>query len=463
MITGFDKALGLRWPGFTHSTNRLVSSTSRERSGLRKSFGERPGRVAALGLMIGALLFLAWEIVTRTMAVVYETADPQAALKWDPRHATALLGLAQRLGIFELKIPVQADLEQARGLAERALRFDPLAPRALTILGRIAEREGNAPQAVALMELAGKRALRDAIAQGWLVNYALSRGDFAGALPHLDAILRTQPEALDLAVPLLAAFITDPRAAAPLVRLMGTDPPWRASFLNAVASRIVDRAALGRFYADLRAGPHPPTQQELQPYLDRLVKDGLFKEAYAAWLETLPPGRRVDPLYNGAFQYPLSGSEFDWKIVQSLGADVEIVDGAAAGARTLRVEFSGARVDFHHVSHLLALPPGTYRLTGEVAAEALRTERGLWWRVFCAEHPESSLGQTELVAASMPWRAFTLSFAVPVSACQAQVLQLELPARVALEQAIEGVISYRNLAITSLQTGIESGTFGERP
>ncbi len=400
------------------------------------------------------------------MAVVYETADPERALKWDPRHATALLELAQRLGILELagKIPAQAHLEQARDLAERALRLDPLAPRALTYLGWIAEREGNAPQAVALMELAGERALRDAIAQGWLVNHAISRGDFAGALPHLDAILRTQPEALDLAVPLLAAFITDPRGAAPLVRLIGTDPPWRASFLNAVASRIVDRAALGRFYADLQAGPHPPSQQELQPYLDRLVKDGLFKEAYAAWVETLPPGRRADPrtLYNSAFQYPLSGSEFDWKIVQSLGADVEIVD-AVAGARTLRVEFSGARVDFHNVSHLLALPPGTYRLTGEVAAEELRTERGLWWRVFCAGHPDPSLGQTELVADSMPWRAFTLSFAVPASACQAQVLQLELPARVALEQAIDGVVSYRNLAIASLQTGVESSGSGERP
>lgn len=431
---------------------------------MRKGFGERPSRVA-LGLMIGVLLFLAWEIVTKTMAVVYETADPERALKWDPRHATALLELAQRLGIFELagKIPAQAHLEQARDLAERALRFDPLAPRALTYLGRIAEREGNARQAVALMELAGERALRDAIAQAWLVNHALSRGDFAGALPPLDAILRTQPEALDQALPLLAAFISDPRAAAPLVRLMGTDPPWRAQFLNAVASRIVDRAALGRFYADLQAGPHPPSQQELQPYLDRLVKDGLFKEAYAAWVETLPPGRRADPatLYNGAFQYPLSGSEFDWKVVQSLGADVEVAGGAAAEARTLRIEFSGARVDFRNVNHLLALPPGTYRLTGEVEAEALQTERGLWWRVFCAGRPDLSLGQTELVAASMPWHAFTLSFAVPANVCQAQVLQLELPARVALEEVIAGVVSYRNLAIVALQTGVEAT--GERP
>jgi tetratricopeptide (TPR) repeat protein len=446
-----------------------------------KGLEERHGRVAATGLLTVVLLFLAWQIIANAMAIVYAKADPERALDWNPNCAAALIDLAERrLGMFELaagKAPAQkggqfvqpqapkADFAQARDLAERALRVDPLAPRALTDLGRIAESEGDAPRAVALMELAGKRGLRDAVAQGWLVNQALSRGDLATALTHLDAILRTQPEALDQTLPLLAAFISYPRAAVLLVHLVGTDPPWRAWFLNAVTSRIVDRAALGRFYAELQVEPHPPSQQEFQLYLDRLVKDGMFKEAYTAWAERLPPDRRAHPgtLYNGAFQYPLSGSEFDWKVVQSLGADVEIVGRAEVETRTLRLEFSGARVDFHNVSHLLALPPGTYRLTGEVEAEALHSERGLWWRVFCAGQSGPSLGQTVLVADSMPWRAFTLSFAVPADACPAQVLQLELPARVALEQAIVGDVSYRNLAIASPQSGIQNSATGARP
>jgi hypothetical protein len=431
---------------------------------LWKGLIARPKRVAALAL-IGVLLFLAWRIVTKTMAAAYETADPERALEWDPRDTTALLELAQRRGLSQLragKAPAQVDLTQVRRLVERALRFDPLAPRALTDLGRIAESEGDASRALALMDLAGERALRDPVAQGWLVNHALSRGDVAAALPHLDAILRTQL-GLDQALPLLAALVSDPRAAAPLAHLLGTDPPWRGWFLNNIAYHLVDRGALGRFYGELQAGPHPPSQQELQSYLDRLVNDGLFKEAYATWLTTLPPDRRADSgaLYNGAFQYPLSGSEFDWKVMQSLGADVEIAGGPAPDPQTLRVEFSGARVDFHNVSHLLVLPSGSYRLTGEVEGESLHTQRGLWWRIFCAERPNPSLGETELVADSTPWRVFTLSFIVPTNGCQAQVLQLELPARVALEQVIAGVVSYRNLAIVALQTGEEST--GERP
>ena len=432
---------------------------------LRRALNVRPSRVAALALITCGLFFLASRIISQTTANAFATSDPQRALRWDGDNAAALVALAgQRLGNAEPQGTAQTkgqssprpttkvDLAPARQLAQKALRFDPLVQRALTELARIADAADETQRAPALMALAAERDVRDADAQGWLVDHALSRGDFATALAHLDAILRLHPEALDKALPLLTAFVSNPEAAAPLARFLRSDPPWRDGFLSSVSAHIGDRAALGRLYAELQAGQHPLSQQELQPYLDRLAKDGLFKDAYEAWAESLPAPRRPlpDTLYNGAFQYPLSGSEFDWKIEQSLGADVEIVGGAGEGPQSLRVEFSGARVAFQNVSHLLVLRPGTYRLSGEVEAEALHTERGLWWRLFCANAPNESMGQTDLVADSMPWRAFTLAFAVPATNCQAQVLRLELPAQVALEQAIAGIVSYRNLAIVAL-------------
>ncbi len=431
-----------------------------------KSISERPTRVPALWVMAGVLFFLAWQIVTKTMAVSYETTDPERALFWDSHDANAWLQLARRRGVSEqgtAGASMQA-ITEARRSAEQALRFDPVAPEALTILGGIAESAGEAPRAAALMQLAGDRALRDAVAQAWLLDRLLRRPDFVAALPHLDAIMRTHPEALDRTLPLLAAFISDLRASKPLAGLVGTGPPWRAWFLNHIPSRVANRIALQRFYAELQAGPNPLNQKELEPYLDQLVNDGLFREAYVAWVGTLPSERRGAPgmLYNGAFQFPLSGSEFDWNVEQSLGADIDVAGRTGTVPAALRVEFSGARVDFHNVSHLLMLPPGSYRLSGEVEAESLETERGLWWRLFCVGRPDPSLGQTELVAESTPWRAFALPFTVPPTSCQAQVLQLELPARVALEKAISGVVSYRNLAIVALQTGNQPSASGSK-
>jgi hypothetical protein len=339
------------------------------------------------------------------------------------------------------------NLAKARALAEEALCDEPLAPGVLTILGRIAEMQGDQKRAEALMELVGQRALRDYYAQAWLANNALKKGDFAGVLPHLDAILRTQPDMADRPLQLLAAFISVPRALFPLEELLKTDPPWRPWFLQEVAAKSSDRAALERLYADLAAGAHPPTDKELGFYLDRLIKDGSYDKAYQVWHATLSAPQAADQalLYDGNFQYPLSGAAFDWQIQEALGADVDVAGGS------LRIEFSGARVDFKNVSHLLVLPAGSYRLSGEVEAEELHTERGLWWRVFCLGHPDASLGETELVASSTPWRPFDLTFQIPAESCPAQVLQLELPARVALEKRIEGVVSYRNMAVSPVR------------
>ena len=422
-------------------------------------------RLAALSFAFVALLFLAWQIVFRTTAAALTNVDPTLALAWEPQWPSALLRLAERRlpfpvaaadkaaaqpdGSLTARSPVGADLVEARAMAEEALRADPLAPGALTDLARVAEAQGETRRAAALMELAGRRALRDAFAQAWLVNHALVDGDPAAALVHVDAILRTHPEALDGLQPLLAALVAYPQTSKPLARLLETEPPWRGQALESLGAQIADLSALRRLYAELKDGPHPPSEQEIQPFLDRLVKAGADQEAYATWIEALPAGRRADKatLYNGAFQYPLSGSEFDWRVTQGLGADVEVVDEGAGEPRMLRVEFSGARVDFRNVNHLMALPPRAYRLTGEVEAEALHTTRGLWWRLFCVATPDKSLGQTELVTESAPWRNFALLFTVPANDCGAQILQLELPARIALEQEIAGVVSYRNLAI----------------
>ena len=90
----------------------------------------------------------------------------------------------------ELRKP-DGDLNTARGLAERALRANPLDARALAVLGQIAERQGDQARAGDLMRLSGARTWRDMPTQAWLLKYEIQKGNFAEALTHLDAILRT--------------------------------------------------------------------------------------------------------------------------------------------------------------------------------------------------------------------------------------------------------------------------------
>lgn len=423
----------------------------------------------ALVLLVCVLALTAWRIVSDTMAHTLAASDPERALSWNSHNAAALLKLAQQHLAEALLAPDQsagqsidqlsrnpsskADLNEARLLVEHAIRFDILAPGAFTDLARIFDAQGDNRRAETLMELAGQRALRDPVAQGWLLEHALRRGNFVAALPHLDALLRTHPQVLDRSLPLVVALVSYPAAAGPLTRLLATDPPWRTWFMSAVPARVSNQAALVRFYTALQAGPRPPTEKELQPYLDRLVKDGSYKEAYSRWVESLPLERRTSLglLYDGNFTNPIENSEFGWKIQSQPGAYIELTGAAGKPDRALLIEFSGARVNFHNVSHLLLLQPGRYQLSGEFEAESLRTERGLWWRLYCVEKPEQTLAHTSLVTQSGPWRPFSISFEIPAKGCLAQELRLELPARIAPETEISGSASYRHMELRVLQ------------
>ena len=247
--------------------------------------------------------------------------------------------------------------------------------------------------------------------------------------------------------PTLQAFLGDPGGSEELTRLLASDPPWRLGLMDDLFKRWRDPDGLARLVGMLNAGPTPLRSEELRPYLSKLIEVGRLEQAYLTWLQHLPPDRlsQLTYLYNGRFQYELSNLPFDWSMQPVRGAAVDLARGAQD--TVLRVGFSGTRVPFRHVSHLLVLPPGNYRFTGSVKADRLQNERGLRWRIFCIENPEASLGETDLVAGNVPWRNFQVDFSVPTSACRAQNLILELPARVALEQHVSGLISYAGLDI----------------
>ena len=254
---------------------------------------------------------------------------------------------------------------------------------------------------------------------------------------------------------MLAALTSaDPRVFQPLTALLATSPPWRASFLSELSVRLANPARLVQLYAALKETGNPPTNEELRPYLNRLIKDGNFEQAYQTWLETLPPKQRPNETYpfNRDFDLPVDGLPFNWNLEVTTGADIQIVSLVDGGRkRALHVQFSGARVDLA-VKQLMLMPAGEYTFSGRVKTEELRTSRGLWWHIFCANNPAKTLANTELVSGTMPWTDFTVKFQVPAADCRAQWLQLELPARIEPERQIEGQVWYQYLRIEPAPT-----------
>jgi hypothetical protein len=339
----------------------------------------------------------------------------------------------------------------AQEWAQRALRSNPLNARALALLGLITERKGDQKGADKLMRIAGARTWDDPIINAWLYNREIARGDYPNALPFLDAMLRMDFQAQKgRLLPILIAYHTNPPAFKALTSFLATSPPWRTWFLSELSARLPNQARLVQVYAALTETGNPPTSEELRPYLNRLIKDGNFVQAYQTWHATLPPEQQENKThpFNRDFDIPIDGLPFNWNLEIAPGVHFEMVTSADSGRkRALLVEFSGGRVDFAQVKQLIILPVGDYSFRGRVKTKDLRTSRGLWWRIFCANQSKTTLAHTELVSGTMPWMDFRITFQVPDTDCRGQWLQLELPGRVATEFRIEGQVWYQDLQI----------------
>jgi hypothetical protein len=345
-----------------------------------------------------------------------------------------------------------ADLDGARRAAQQALRLDPLDARALALLAIIAERQGDHRQSDTLMQLAAQRSWHDPIVQSWMVVRDTQRQDLTGAVNHAAALFKTYPELEPAMLRAMIALTTDPLALHRLIKAMlATDPPWRTALLAQLCEQIKDPLGLVEFYQAMQQSHHPPTADELRPYLNRLIASGHYREAYRDWVamtRSWGPGNLKSQPYDGDFSIASHNLAFDWFLPSFAGARAAIVPTSDDG-HALYVEFSGAHVAFNDLSQLLLLAPGDYRLSGLVRAQELRTSRGLWWQIECLGPPQAMLAHTELVSGTLPWTKFGIDFHVPEKGCGAQRLVLELPARTFTEKQIVGEVWYRNLRIST--------------
>lgn len=368
------------------------------------------------------------------------------------RDVSAGLG-APRASLQRAQAALAADppeREQAAVDAAAALRADPLLRDGHKTLAQALA--GADPVASAALWAGAARFARDSEAQVVALQTALAAGDFAGAVDRIDRLFRGQGAGRWGAVSqALLAVLLAPEAVEPLAARLDERPPWREALLAVAAARLQDLDGMKAFFLAVDRRPNRLTDDEARPLLERLLTAGRYGDAYAIFLARLPAARieSMGYLYNGDFRHPVTNLPFDWVFTRTRDAliDVRRTWGAQLPP-VLRVDFFGSRIPFRHVSHLLALPPGAWRFRGLEHAVALNNPRGLRWRVACVGRTEP-LGETQLLSGDVEWRPFAMDFEVGPD-CPFQWLELELPARVALEMDVSGGVAYMDLAIDPL-------------
>lgn len=441
-----------------------------------------------IGIVAAAL---SWLVISHSVAAFVAGTAPQAAVWLNSRQPEALITLAERamraassrasagnstttpgtggrnfddsFSAFETtgtnggvnRPSPPAYSAEIGGWALAALRGEPLNATALRILGQLAEASNDDTKAENLMRTAASVSLHDGTVLLWLLEKSVEAKDDQAALEYADALMRTRPEMVSLAVPLLAHLAEDRDFAGLIEPMLAANPPWRGEFLAALPQHGVDVRLPLQLLVALRNSPAPPVRTEIDRYVGFLVEHHFYDLAYYTWLQFLPADQlhEVGLLFNGTFKHTPSGDPFDWRISQGSGVTVDIVPKPdQENARALLVDFQFGRVEYQSVSELVMLSPGRYEFKGQYKGK-LDGPRGMKWRVYCAPEASAPLGESEMINGLAPiWQTATFSFTVPATGCPAQTVRLDLDSRMASEQLISGSMLFDDLQISRSQS-----------
>lgn len=395
-------------------------------------------RIAAAAAGAVLLAWIGWVTIQSTRADLLAVRDPEAALRIDPDHPQALLALGRR----QLR---DGDTDGATATARHVLAISPGRGDAFAILALAAVRGGDA-DAPRLLAVALKRAPRDRDVRVQAALQAMNGGDLRAMVGQLDALLKLSPERGAALYPLLATQAQDPRFAAVVAETLARNPPWRRGFLRALSMPSAPSAAADNINGWL-ASHGKLTQPEIARWLDRILADGRWGDAFGRWVGTLGPGHRTIPsVRSGGFEEDITGAGFDWRNDQMPGVLTDIEEGAGLrGSRAAHLHFFG-RVQRGNLRQPLLLAPGRYRLSLHARGDFLKSDQGLRWIVRCERGPIVATGDP--LEGSFDWRRQDIPFEVPATQCNGQWLELQNPAVAGAARQVSGDLWFDDISIS---------------
>jgi len=329
-------------------------------------------------VLLVAVAFLLWRICVSGMSSYYaelldgDEADAvDKALAWDNRQPEALYRQAIALR--------HQDPKRARVLLERAYAQNPTDPRPLMAAAGIALSTGEKERADGLVKMAVRLMPASSRIHEQAARYWVSRDDLGQAMRQWSLAIEADPAAEGRLFPLFLRLAEDTRTQRTF-EVLTDSPPWWDAFFAEVAKRATNVDTIRLLYSLRRQSWQVPvTEAERKSYVARLELEGLTAEAYIVWLNALTPDQRqgLGLLYDGGFELEPGGWGFDWHLRSGshVFVDRERTHGSQ-GNKSLHLVFERGDDPFDGVSQVLFLVPGTYRLSGNVRTDSLRTQGG---------------------------------------------------------------------------------------
>lgn len=381
-------------------------------------------------VLLVLLTFAGWRIAGQMQAERYAGVEPERSLRWRPQHPQAMLALAR--GQLD-----RGEHAAAQATARSLLAAEPLQGEAFRILAAVADHRQQPAQALALYRIAAHRAPRDAQAHAWLAQHYLQQGAYAPALAEIDRVLRMSPERAARVVPVLVEMARERDFAAALATALQANPPWRPAVLRALGKHSATDAQAETQVLQALQAQGGLNAQEFAGWLDSLLAQGRWGQAYARWAgSVMGDSDRLPRVYNGDFERVPTGVGFDWRLKQVPGVLVGVEAGAGQGMAA-HLRFLGRSVASGGLEQPLLLSAGHFRLRMRVRGQSLRSALGLQWQVVCADGG-GVVARSAPLDGSFGWRLLDVEFTVPADRCHGQWLRLVNPVPTGPAQVVTG-------------------------
>ena len=359
----------------------------------------RAARIAAAGTLADSL-----EAARLRRAIALDPSDPQ------PHYALGMVYLAGTEG----------SLAQALSELHQAIALNPRIARYWSGLAQACYAAGDQTCADDAFQRATVLAPRmPEFAWEATVNQVMA-GRRDPALAQAGRFLQLQPGGAWQVFELLRNGFNDPEAIwCDLLRSF-PDSKVKLAYLDFLgAENRFDLAA--RYWAEIAAGGFNITFAAAQPFLERSLAGGHYREAAAVWDYLLNRGAVARPngdgknlVFNGGFQREPLEAGFDWRSRRQPYVEENFDDPAGRnGGRALRIDFAAPHNEEDEpVYQYVSVTPGAkYELAGYVRTETITSDSGPRLRVIDPKCPTCLDVATEGATGTTPWHEIRVQFA----------------------------------------------------
>ncbi len=322
------------------------------------------------------------------------------------------------LGLACLLDPQHLDYQESERHLRHALALAPNDARlwgwlgdTLAISGQVAEAEHTLRQAHAL-------APNHFITQWRLANALIRVGKLEEAAPYARGALRSNPTQAILMLDLGWRISNGNQSFVESLLPPGL-PDVEYQYLRLLVQQQRVAAAVQRWQAVLAREPDSERKLTLS-FIQDLLAARAYEAAWQVWAslpERQPAGLVRTAIYDGGFREPVAKVPiFEWRFQQNEAGARLALDRAAdvpVGGNALQITYDSPGPAFYHARQLLALPPGTYRLTYFVRSRDLVAAAPPVVELQGVGNPKWRVRSLPAWRENQPWQRVVCEFTVP--------------------------------------------------